>query len=86
MNEEISARDIRAAYAASDHGTSTSASRAYVRATAEHQDAALRGDVEAVRAIREARIVFDMFLPEAVRPHPDEDAAQRYARAVRSIA
>ncbi|MFE0383933.1 hypothetical protein ACFW1F_07585 [Streptomyces bungoensis] len=85
MCDPSAVHDVRVAYEASSQVLALGASRAYVGALAEHQDAALAGDVDAVRAIREARAVFALAAPHLEElQHNDRAFRQGYAR--RSIA
>ncbi|MEU6705759.1 hypothetical protein [Streptomyces wuyuanensis] len=76
---------IRAAYEASGPALAASASRAYVRALVDHQDAAFAGDPGAARAIREAGALLAVAVP-ALSQQRDMDPEQRRLRARRSIA
>ncbi|MFF3690694.1 hypothetical protein [Streptomyces sp. NPDC002187] len=63
------------------------ASRAYVNVLAEYQDAALAGDPEALRLIREAHRLSQMTMAAvAPPPEPSENRSERQLRVIRSIA
>ncbi|MGI5406627.1 hypothetical protein ACQEV9_07505 [Streptomyces chartreusis] len=64
MSEYQAGQDIRAIHGASAYSMVTGASRAYIRALAEHQGAALAGDADAARTIREAQALFTLACPE----------------------
>ncbi|MDX3634802.1 hypothetical protein PV728_32005 [Streptomyces europaeiscabiei] len=85
MNVPTTAQEIRAAYAASSYALALSASRAYVRTLAEHQDAALAGDPRALRAVSEALALFAITAPELAEQQY-ADPEQRRMTARRSIA
>ncbi|MFE6092727.1 hypothetical protein ACFQ7M_12150 [Streptomyces massasporeus] len=72
-------------YATSAHARGRWASRVYTNALIEHQAAALAGDPEALRAIRDARVVLGFAAPE-VEQLERLDPGQRRMHAVRSIA
>ncbi|MFF4308504.1 hypothetical protein [Streptomyces sp. NPDC001507] len=85
MNESSTGPDFRAQYEASSHALALGASRAYLRALAEHQDAALGGDPVARRAIAEAGSLLALAAPGlAEQQHTDPAARQEFSR--RSIA
>ncbi|MGW2284941.1 hypothetical protein [Streptomyces phaeochromogenes] len=79
-------RSVRAAYEASAPVMAAGASRAYIQALVEHQDAALAGDPEARRAIREAHELFALAVPELAEQRRYADPEQRRMHARRSIA
>ncbi|WP_445279656.1 hypothetical protein [Streptomyces sp. DSM 118148] len=66
VQDSQACRDVRTAYEASSHALALGASRAYLRTLAEQQDAALTGDADAVRAVREARTLLALASPELV--------------------
>lgn len=85
MPESHAGPGVRAAYEASTHGMAVSASRAYLRALAERQAAALAGDLDATRDIRESHALFALAAPEVVElQHADPGARRMHAH--RSIA
>ncbi|MFH9589156.1 hypothetical protein ACH4LS_28965 [Streptomyces luteogriseus] len=77
--------DVRAAYASSSYALTAAASRAYINALVEHQDAAFAGDPDALRAICDARAVVG-----TTAPRPEQlgrtDPGLRRMHAFRSIA
>lgn len=79
-------RSVRAAYEASAPVMAAGASRAYIQALAEYQDAALAGDPDARRAIREAHDLFVLAAPELAEQQRYTDPEQRRMYARRSIA
>ncbi|MEW2254986.1 hypothetical protein [Streptomyces sp. NPDC047869] len=64
MSEPTDIYAVRAAYEASAYGQARGASSAYLRTLAEHQEAALAGDLAALRAISAARGAFALAAPE----------------------
>ncbi|MEU5737021.1 hypothetical protein ABZ784_03365 [Streptomyces tendae] len=58
------AYDARAVYMSSSYARAFGAGRAYIDALTEHQEAALAGDLDAVRVIREARALRAIVAPQ----------------------
>ncbi|WP_151477740.1 hypothetical protein [Streptomyces albicerus] len=82
--EPMDMHTVRATYEASAPIMAVEASKAYVRTLAEHQDAAMAGDPDAIRSIHEARALFALAAPEVVEtqryadPEPWRMHARRY--------
>ncbi|WP_329276962.1 hypothetical protein [Streptomyces sp. NBC_01451] len=72
MSEYRPAQEFCVAYEASAYGMVVGASRAYARALAAHQDAALAGDPDALQAIQETRVLFTIAAPKLAQPTRDK--------------